>query len=155
LLNLKGGAYSVAFSPDGTRLATGSGYSESSDKNAKHIPGDVKVWDLRTGQEIRSLKGHTRVVVCVVFSPDGKRLASASDDKTVKVWDSQTGQELLTFKEHTGRIRSVVFSPDGKRLASASEDTTVKLWDAQTGKVINNLKGHTNCLISVIFSPDG
>ena len=67
------------------------------------------------------------------FSPDGKRLASGSADKTVKVWEVQTGQEALTLKGHTSGVWSVCFSPDGKRLASASGDKTVKVWDAATG----------------------
>ena len=81
----------MAFSPDGTRLASASG------------DGTVKVWDAATGQETLTLKGHTGAVTSVAFSPDGTRLASASWDATVKVWDAATGQETLTLKGHTGR----------------------------------------------------
>ncbi len=70
----------------------------------------------------------------MAFSPDGKRLASASGDRTVKVWDAATGQETLTLKGHTGDVWSVAFSPDGKRLASASDDRTVKVWDARPAR---------------------
>ena len=70
-------------------------------------------------------------VISVSFSPDGKRLASASSDQTVKVWDATTGQEALTLKGHTSSVGSVSFSPDGQRLASASWDHTVKVWDAR------------------------
>ncbi len=114
---------SVAFSPGGKRLASGSGRSFFE-------PGELKVWDVQTGQEALNLKGHTRPVFCVAFSPDGKRLASASGEDTVKVWDTQTGQLALTLKGHIGHIKSVAFSPDGKRLASAGADKTVKVWDA-------------------------
>ena len=91
----------------------------------------------------------------MAFSPDGKRLASASLDRTVKVWDAATGQETLTLKGHTGWSLSVAFSPDGKRLASASGDRTVKVWDAATGQETLTLKGHTGVVRSVAFSPDG
>ena len=80
----------------------------------------MKVWDATSGQETLTLKGHTGRVTSVAFSPDGKRLASASLDQTVKVWDATSGQETLTLKGHTGWVWSVAFSPDGKRLASAS-----------------------------------
>jgi WD40 repeat protein len=87
----------------------------------------VKLWDAQTGQELLTLKGHTGVVYSVAFSPDGKRLASASDDHTVKVWDVQTSQVLLNLK--LGRAYSLAFSPDGHSLARTSNGT-VKIWDA-------------------------
>ena len=88
----------------------------------------MRVWDAQTGQELLTFKmGHTASVHRLAYSPDGKRLASASVDGTLKVWDAQTGQELLTFKGH---VWSVAFSPDGKRLASGSNDGTLTIWDA-------------------------
>jgi dipeptidyl aminopeptidase/acylaminoacyl peptidase len=102
-----------------------------------------------------TLKEHTGQVSSVSFSPDGKRLASASDDYTVKLWDATTGQEMLTLKGHSHWVVEVGFSPDGRRLASASVDNTVKLWDATTGLEMLTLKGHTDIVTSVSFSPDG
>jgi WD40 repeat protein/tetratricopeptide (TPR) repeat protein len=113
------------------------------------------VWDAQTGQETLTLHGHTAPVTSVCFSPDGRRLASASYDNAVKVWEAQTGQEALTLKGHTGPVTSVCFSPDGRRLASASYDQTVKVWDAQTGQETLSLRGHSHMVSSVCFSPDG
>jgi hypothetical protein len=107
---------SVAFSPDGTRLATAS-----FDKTAK-------VWDATSGQVLHTLAGHTAAVYGVAFSPDGTRLATANNDKTAKVWDATSGQVLRTLAGHTAAVRSVVFSPDGTRLATASADKTVRLY---------------------------
>ncbi|MCC5644224.1 serine/threonine protein kinase, partial [Nostoc sp. CHAB 5824] len=74
--------------------------------------------------------------------PDGKTLASGSEDKTIKLWDVSTGKALKTLTGHSSKVNSVVFSPDGKTLASGSEDKTIKLWDVSTGKALKTLTGH-------------
>ena len=87
------------------------------------------------------------------FSPDGKRIVSASWD--VRIWDAETGQCLDTLKGHTDHLNSALFSPDGKRIVTSSKDSTVRIWNAQTGKCLHTLKGHTNEVRSASFSPDG
>jgi WD40 repeat protein/tRNA A-37 threonylcarbamoyl transferase component Bud32 len=139
---------SVCFSPDGTRLASAA----DTQSGAGEQPGEVKLWDLRSGRESRSLKGHT----CVCFSPDGTRLASAAgDDGSVRLWDACIGEDALDLDAHTGWVRGVCFSPDGTRLASAGDDQTVKLWNPRTGEEVRILEGHTCKVYSVSFSPDG
>jgi WD40 repeat protein/tRNA A-37 threonylcarbamoyl transferase component Bud32 len=145
----------VGFSPDGTRLV-------SSDSD-----GTVKLWDVATGRKLHTFKGHKSVplfgTLDLVFSPDGKRLASASAEllepgnnpAEVKVWDVATGQQLPSLIGHTGQVMSVMFSPDGSRLASASMDGTVMLWDVVAAKELRTLKGHKDGVVSVTFSPDG
>jgi WD40 repeat protein len=176
---------SVASSPDGARVLTGSwdktaklwdaktgaglltleGHTDGvlsvafSPDGARVLTGSedetAKLWDAKTGAEIFTLKGQTDSVRSVAFSPDGTRVLTGSDDKTAKLWDAKTGAEILTLKGHTGRVFSVAFSPDGVRVLTGSDDKTAKLWDAKTGAEILTLKGHTNYLFSVAFSPDG
>jgi len=102
-----------------------------------------------------TLKGHSSDVNSVVFSPDGKTLASGSDDKTIKLWNLATGKEIHTLKTNSQWVWTVAFSPDGKTLASGGADQTIKLWDLATGKVVQTLKGHSEGVGSVAFSPDG
>jgi WD40 repeat protein len=133
----------VAFSRDGSRLATASQDSM------------VRVWDAHTGEQQLLLKGHGAAVAGVAFSPDGKHLASASEDKTVRVWEIPGGREQLILEGHTGEVSGVAYSPDGKHLASASYDQTLKLWNTDSGEEERTVKGHGDSVTCVAFSPDG
>ena len=101
------------------------------------------------------LKGHTDPVWSAAFSPDGKRVATASLDRTARLWDAETGKQIAVLQAHAGAVRSAAFSPDGKRVATAFDDGTARLWDAETGKQIAVLQAHAGAVNSAAFSPDG
>ncbi len=149
--------YAVAYSPDGTRIATAAA---DVDYKTGKVAGGAKIWDVTTGKELLTFTGHTWTVGDIAFSPDGKKLATASGDKTAKVWDATTGKELLTLAGHTFQVTGVAFSPDGTRIATSaglqgSTDHTAKVWDATTGKELLTLVGHTAGVDAIAYSPDG
>jgi Flp pilus assembly protein TadD len=130
---------SVAFSPDGQRLASASGDQT------------VKIWDSATGKELFTLEGHASYVVSVAFSPDGQRLATGSIDQTVRIWDSVTGKELITLKGHSAPVRSVAFSPDGQRLATGSSDGSIHLWETTSVSAELQHRRATNQMVADLF----
>jgi WD40 repeat protein len=109
----------VAFSPDSGRLVTGG------------QGNTVKIWDVQTGQELKTLHGHTGDVCAVAFSPDGRWLATAGEDTTVRLWDVASWTLRHTLRGHTGLVSSLAFSLKGRRLVSGSRDHTVKVWDVK------------------------
>ena len=128
---------SVAYSPDGTLLASGGN------------GGDLRLWDANTGTPLHTLIGRS-----VAFSPDGTTIASGGAPK-IGLWDAVSGQLKTAFTAHTSIINSVAFSPDGTTIASGSSDNTVRLWDAASSEHKATLTGHTSAVKSVAFSPDG
>ena len=141
--------HSVSFSPDGTILASGD------------WDGDVRLWDVASGQLKNTLQGPTGEgeVRSVSFSPDGTTLASAGLDTTIRLWDVASGQlknTLENTRTRSGRshVHSVSFSPDGKTLATANKEE-ILLWDVDSGQLKNTLEGHKFQIHSVLFSPDG
>ena len=134
---------SLAFSPDGKRLAAGSEDYR------------ITILDTASGKVLRSFVGHAATVVALAFSPDGKRLASASHDRSVKIWDTSSGKELLTLGVHAGPVHAVAYSPDGKSIATAINNAHIRLWDATTGKALRTLESQQGEVLSLAFSPDG
>jgi WD40 repeat protein/serine/threonine protein kinase len=135
----------VEYSPDGRQIALGcSG-------------GMIKIVDTETEKEtiLTEGKGWGRsLVTSLAFSPDGKRLISASMDKTIKIWDVSRGEVIHNCNGHEDSIWSAAVSPDGKYIVSGSGDGTVRIWNIDTGEQVRKLSGHNGSVFSVAFSPD-
>ncbi|KAG6876095.1 hypothetical protein C0992_000971 [Termitomyces sp. T32_za158] len=143
LLKADSSITSVAFSPNGTQIVSGS------------YDNYIQVWDARTGEQVQELQSHTGPVTSVAFSLDGTKFVSGSDDRSVKVWDAETGKKVLKLRGHTDSVTSVAFSRNGAQIVSGSNDSSVRVWDALTGKQVQELQGHTKWVTSVAFSPTG
>jgi WD40 repeat protein len=146
--NPRHGIVGLSFSRDGKTLVSAGG------------DGNIKFWDVATGQVKRTLSGHTNAVYKAIFSPDEKLLASSSRDATARIWDVATGKELHTLAGYRCAVKFVAFSPDGKTLAATGNDGVLKLWDVKTGREKKSLV-HTDSTnvdvgtYSAIFSRDG
>lgn len=147
----EGPLLSVAISPDGSRVATGSA-KLAADGNTS---GSAKIWNVETGAYLRSFKGHDGLIDSIVFSPDGSRIVTGSDDRTAKVWNVASGIPLFTLGAHKGTVSSVAFSPDNMRILTASLDNTAIVWDARNGRRLFSLTGGEFGILSAEYSPDG
>ncbi|KEP45474.1 tyrosine kinase family catalytic domain protein, partial [Rhizoctonia solani 123E] len=141
-----GAVHSVQFSPDGTRVVSGS------------WDRTIRVWDVEHGTTVVGpLKGHTSFVRSVAFSPDGSQIISGSFDRTVRLWDTRSGRTIDNpYEGHSGWVNSVAFSPRGTYVASGGEDKTIRIWDVRTGRQVDQpFEEHTSGVYSVAFSPCG
>ena len=131
--------------------------SLSANKLAYSLVGSdrIELWELNSGQQLRTFPGHSNYTATLDFSPNGKILASGSADNTIKLWNVKSGSEIITLTGHSNPVKVVRFSPNGKILASGSEDSTLKLWDVESGQELRTLAGHPDDVISLSFSPDG
>jgi WD40 repeat protein/serine/threonine protein kinase len=139
-------AVAVALSPDGRTFASAGGgnYYPNPIHPASEEPGEAVVSEFPSGKVRFRLRGHGHLVAALAYSPDGKRLATASLDKTVKLWDINTGKLQATLKGHSAHVHAVSWERDGRRLASGDSDGNIKLWDATTLKETASVKGHRN-----------
>jgi WD40 repeat protein len=137
----------VAFLPDARRALSGS------------WDHTMLLWDLATGDIVRTFKGHTDRVNTVAVLPDGRRALSGSQDRTLRLWDLATGEALVTFFGHTSRVCAVAALPDGSRALSGSDDNSLRRWDLATGDTLgfplDTLWGHTSGVNTVAVLPDG
>jgi WD40 repeat protein len=176
---------SLAISPDGTRVAAGiydprskeamcishvetgdvidtvDGVPFAFSPNGKWLAGrnaggnDVVLWDAHTLRTVAQWQGHNGAINAIAFDRDGRRLVSASNDRTVRLWDTATGKCLRVFEGHTDEVFAVAFHPDGARIASAGRDRAVWLWDPTSEQAVARFPGHTSYIWSLAFSPDG
>ena len=133
----------VSFAPNGRWLASGAADSV------------VKLWEVDSGLELRTLSGHSGWIKSLAISHNGEWVASGSNDLTIRLWDVTKGVLAQTLSGHTGPIEAVTFSADDRLLASGSSDNTVKIWDLTSGRELKTLTAHTGWITSLVFSPDG
>lgn len=135
--------WSVAWSPDGSRIA-----SAGSDKT-------VQVWEARTANPVLTYSRHAQEVLSVAWSPDSSRLVSTDSEHIARVWQAQTGQHMLTYLGHADQVWTAAWSPDGALIASAGGDKTVQVWEAATGERLLTYRQHKGTIDALAWSSDG
>src|SRR6266496_1412446 len=154
-LTLAGGSITSFITSCGlpTNLSPASQTSTGSPTNPPSVLRTSTSSSLRTA--LYTYRGHSARVMGVAWSPDGKRIASGSNDGTVQVWDAANGGHVYTYRGHLERVVTVAWSPDGKRIASGSNDDTVQVWDAANGGHVYTYRRHADAVWGVAWSPDG
>ena len=138
-----GNIRSLALSSNGDYLLSGG------------LDGTVKLWDIASGEQIKSYDVHERVVVSVTNSPDGNYFLTFSNEPQIKLWDINSGRLVRTFLGHQANVNTAQFSPDGKFILSGSNDKKAILWEVASGDSLQVLEGHQEWIKAVAFSPDG
>ena len=139
---------SIAFSPDGSLLASGSGVPSRS--------GAVNVWQVKDGKEVcKNTESHSDTISAIAFSPDGSRVATSATDRFVKVFKTVDASLERSFEGHTSHVLDVSWRADGLALASAGADNVVKVWDFEAGTQKQTVKGHNKAVTSVDFVGTG
>ena len=157
------GVYALGWSPDSQKLASAHCVMKRNmmDPNSadnfsfEDMIFSVKVWDAKSGSELRTLAGHKNFVSRLAFSRDGSLLATGGTDSTIKLWDLLAGRELRTLKAHTGSISALDFSADGRFVVSGSEDGSTRLWSTQSGELLATLISLNNGDDWLVATPDG
>ncbi len=148
LTPLAGPVQALAFSAEGSLLAVASGLPG--------VSGEVRVYAMKTLTLVgKPLAGHSDVVLGVAWSPDGKRLVTASQDKTARLWEWPSGKALLVMPDNSDAVTRVCFAPDGKSLYTASLDHNVRQFNVADGKVLRVFNGHEDAVLALALSPDG
>jgi WD40 repeat protein len=124
------GVRPLAFSRDGKRLATFTGFGDD---------GALRIWDVASGTECTPAAGHALNITCLAFTADGNSLVSGSDDRTVRLWETKTGKELKSLAGHNALLSAVAISPDGKTIVSGDENAVVQIWDTTLGTSLHRL----------------
>ncbi|CCA72692.1 related to WD40-repeat protein (notchless protein) [Serendipita indica DSM 11827] len=158
----EGSILSINFSPDGSRIISGSEgntirlWMQTLELRVQHVPTSENVADIFT-KPLGRIKFEYLRVYSVQHSPDGSRIVSSPGDSTIRLWNATTRQPLgKPLQGHEDRVRAAGFSPDGSRIVSGSDDITIRVWDAETGQPLGDpLRGHKGWVRAVQFSPDG
>ena len=137
----------LTYTKDGLSLAAGGGMPG--------VNGEIRIWDTKAQKELEMFGDHTDVVNGVAFSPDGKRLASGSADKSVRIWEVAGGKQTGLMRDHSDAVLGMCWSPDGRYAVSCGADWSIKVWDPIAGKRVYSVGAHDGAVNSVVFSPDG